>query len=81
MYYLYILLCQDQTLYTGITNDLDKRMQAHETGKGSKYVRAHLPFSMIYSEEHADKSSAQKREWEIKSWSRKRKIKELGLVW
>jgi len=79
MYHLYILLCSDKSLYTGITNDLGKRMAAHREGKGSKYVRSRLPFKLIYTEEHSDKSSAAKREMEIKSWDRGKKIKELEL--
>jgi len=79
MYYLYILLCNNKTLYTGITNDLEKRMQTHKLGKGSKYVRAHLPFKLIYSEEIASKSLALKREFEIKNWSRVKKIQKLSL--
>lgn len=79
MYYLYILKCSDNTLYTGITNDLEKRFETHKSGKGSKYVRARLPFKHIYTEELPDRSSATKREIEIKKWSRGEKIKKLGL--
>lgn len=79
-YYLYILLCRKYYLYTGITNNLVKRLNNHSIGKGSKFVRAHLPFEHIYTEEFETKSEALKREFEIKKWSRARKIKELGLV-
>ncbi len=79
MYYLYILRCSDDSLYTGISNDLDKRMKTHREGKGSKYVRAHSPFKMIYSEEFETKSEALKREIEIKKWSRAEKIENLRL--
>ena len=79
MWYLYILKCADQSLYTGITNNLEKRMEAHRNGTGSKYVRAHLPFSIIYTEEHENKSEAAKREFEIKSWTKHDKISKLKL--
>lgn len=79
MYYLYILRCSDNTLYTGITNDLEKRMQTHRDGVGSKYVRARLPFQIIYTEELKDRSEASKREYEIKSWTRDQKISNLEL--
>jgi putative endonuclease len=74
MYYLYILKCSDGSLYTGITNDLEKRMAVHRSGKGSKYVRAHMPFELIHTEKFPDKSSAMNREAEVKSWPRQKKI-------
>lgn len=79
MYFIYILLCTDNSLYTGITNNLEKRMEKHASGKGAKYVRAHLPFTLIYNETHETKSDALRREREIKSWSRQKKIKDLNL--
>lgn len=78
-YFVYVLLCSDNSLYSGITNDLEKRMRVHQDGKGSKYVRSRLPFKVVYSEEHPNKSSAGKRENEIKHWRREKKIKELCL--
>ena len=80
MYHLYILLCRDSALYTGITNDLKKRLFVHNSGKGSKYVYSHRPFKLIYQEDFETRSEVQKREYEIKKWSRERKIAELGLV-
>lgn len=74
MYYLYILRCKDGSLYTGITNDIEKRLEAHRVGKGSKYVRARSPFALVYTEEHIDKSSALKREIEIKKMERNIKL-------
>lgn len=79
IYTLYILLCSDNSFYTGITNNLDNRLKEHSFGKGSKYVRSRLPFKLIYTEELPDKSSALKRELEIKSWRREEKIKNLSL--
>lgn len=78
-YIVYILLCSDNTLYTGITNDLENRIKTHQSGKGSKYVRARLPVKILHLEQYEDRSSASKREYEIKSWSRDKKIKSLKL--
>lgn len=80
MYHLYILQCCDGSLYTGVTNDIQNRMFVHNSGKGSKYVYSHRPFKLIYREDFETRSEVQKREFEVKSWSRRRKIKELGLV-
>lgn len=66
-------------MYTGITTDLHRRILQHTSGHGSKYVRARLPIKLIYSEEHASRSLASKRELQIKSWPRNTKIKKLGL--
>jgi len=74
MYYIYILQCSDGSLYTGITNNLDRRMKMHTEGKGSKYVRAKLPFSLVYKEKVENKSSALKREIEIKKMDRVSKL-------
>lgn len=79
MYYLYILLCNDNSLYTGITNNIESRLEMHRIGKGSKYVRSRLPFKHIYTEELEDKSEALKREIVIKKMSRGEKIESLGL--
>lgn len=73
-YYVYILKCSDSSLYTGITNDLDHRLAMHKSGKGSKYVRAHLPFELVYKEEFKTKSEALKREIEIKKMSKLQKL-------
>lgn len=71
---LYILKCADGTFYCGITNDLNKRMKTHSSGKGSKYVRTRLPFEVAYTEPHEDRSSASKQEYLIKQMSRSNKI-------
>ena len=73
MYLVYILRCVDNTLYTGITNNLERRMKVHSSGKGAKYVKARLPFKMVYCEEVGDKSSALKRERFIKKLCKKDK--------
>lgn len=67
MYTLYLLKCSDGSLYTGIAKDLDKRLKAHKEGKGSKYVRARLPFNVVYTEKCANRSVASQREYEIKN--------------
>lgn len=79
MWFVYILLCEDNSLYTGITNDLKKRFNKHQVGKGGRYTRSKKPVRIIYSEQLQTKSEALKRELEIKSWSREEKIKRLRL--
>lgn len=79
MYFVYVLLCSDDSLYCGIAKDLEQRIRTHESGKGSKYVKSRLPFKVLYSEIQDSKSKALKRELEIKGWSRSQKIKKLGL--
>lgn len=73
-HYVYILLCSDNTLYTGYTNDLKKRVKTHNKGKGAKYTRTRLPVKLIYDESYETKSEALKREYYIKQLSRKRKL-------
>lgn len=75
MYTLYILRCADNSLYTGIAKDLEKRLETHRAGTGSKYVRTRLPFSVVYTEACKDRSSATKREIEIKKLSKSEKEK------
>jgi putative endonuclease len=70
---VYMLECSDRSFYTGITNNLKKRIETHNTGKGAKYTRSRLPVKLIYREKHISKSSAMKREIEIKKYSRLKK--------
>ncbi len=72
-WHVYILRCDDRTLYTGITKDLAKRVAVHQSGKGSKYTRGRLPVKMIYHERHRTKGKALRREAEIKKWNKDRK--------
>ena len=72
-WYLYILRCGDGTLYTGITTDVDKRFEAHASGKGAKYTRGRGPLTLVYREECGDHSAALKRELEIKAMTRQQK--------
>jgi putative endonuclease len=68
------LRCADETLYCGITNDIEKRLLAHNAGEGAKYTRGRTPVVMIYHENCADKSTALKREIQIKRLSRSKKL-------
>ena len=68
MNYVYILRCSDDTLYTGWTNDLEKRIKAHSNGTGAKYTRGRGPVELVYFEEFDDKKDAMKREYEIKKY-------------
>jgi len=75
MYYLYILQCADKTLYTGITNDLDRRVKEHNDSKlGAKYTRSRQPVKLIYSKKYHNRSTASKTEAEIKKLSRQEKL-------
>ena len=73
-WYVYILRCGDNTLYTGITDDVDRRLAAHRAGKGAKYTRGRGPLELVYQEEQPDKSAALRRESQIKRLSRKDKL-------
>jgi putative endonuclease len=73
VFFVYILECKDRSLYTGITNDLEKRLKEHSEGKGSKYVRSRLPFRLVYLEKAESKPEAMKREIQLKELSRTEK--------
>ena len=75
MNYTYILECKDGTYYTGWTNNLDKRIQDHNEGKGAKYTKSRLPVSLIYYEEFQTKEEAMRREYAIKHMPRSEKGK------
>lgn len=74
---LYILRCGDGSLYTGITTDVDKRLEAHRCGKGAKYTRGRGPLELVYTEECGDHSDALRRELAVKALSREEKLKLL----
>ena len=74
-WFVYILRCKDETLYTGSTTDLARRLRTHNSGKGAKYTRSRLPVELAYWEEAADKSAAFRRECAIKKLSRGEKLK------
>lgn len=71
--YTYILECSDKTYYTGWTNDLKKRVEAHNLGRGAKYTKGRLNVKLVYFEKFETKEEAMKREYEIKRLSRKQK--------
>jgi putative endonuclease len=72
---VYMLLCNDNSLYTGVTNNINKRVDTHMNRKGSKYVATRLPFLVVYEEPATNRSTAQKREAQIKKLSRQEKLK------
>ena len=78
MWYLYILQCGDGSLYTGITTDVEKRLEAHRSGKGAKYTRGRSPLELKYWEACGTHSDALKRELEIKHLSREEKLALIG---
>jgi len=73
-YLVYILRCGDGTLYTGCTNDLPRRLRAHQSGRGAKYTRSRLPVELVYQEAVPDRSAALRREAAIKRLGRRRKL-------
>lgn len=73
MNYTYIVKCKDGSLYTGWTNDLEKRIIAHNEGKGAKYTKSRRPVTLVYYETFATKEEAMSREYHIKRMSRKEK--------
>lgn len=75
MYFIYILQCGDGTLYTGVTTDLQRRLQQHKAGTGGKYTRSRTIKRIAYSENASNRSNAQKREAEIKKLTRVKKLR------
>ena len=71
---VYMLECADKSLYTGITNDLDRRMAEHEAGKGAKYTKGRGPFRLVYSETCQGRAEASRRETAIKFLNRGKKL-------
>jgi len=74
MWFVYVIKCVDKSLYTGYTNNLEKRFEKHKLGKGSKYVRSHKPEKIVYIEKHNKKIIALRREREIKKLTHREKI-------
>ena len=74
MYFVYLLECEDGTIYTGITTDVARRFSEHQQGTASRYTRAKKAKHLIYIEEHLDRSSASKREAQVKNLSREQKL-------
>ena len=74
MYYVYLIECRDGTIYTGITTDVERRFKEHTLGRGGAYTRSKKVKKVLYTEQYIDRSSALKREAEIKSWQREKKL-------
>ena len=74
MYYIYILLCSDNSFYIGYTKDLKARIKNHNNKSGSFYLRSKLPVKLVYYEEYRTKEEAIQRETQLKKWSRQKKI-------
>ena len=72
--FVYMLHCKDDSLYTGWTNNLEHRLAMHRSGKGAKYTRGRGPLTLVYTEELPDKTSAMRRECEIKALTRQQKL-------
>ena len=79
-WYVYILRCGDGTLYTGITDDVSARLEAHRSGKGAKYTRGRGPLELVFREKAESHSDAAKREWQIKQLTRAQKL-ALCKIW
>lgn len=73
-YFIYVMECSDGSLYTGITNDTEKRLKVHNSGKGAKYTRGRLPVKIVYREEVQTKGEALSRERQIKKLKREDKL-------
>ena len=73
-YYLYVLECKDSTLYTGYTNDVERRVAVHNSGKGAKYTKARVPVTCIFHQQFETKSEAMKAEYAFKKLTRKQKL-------
>ena len=73
-WWLYIVECADASLYTGITNNLEQRLEKHNAGTASRYTRARTPVRLVYREAHPDRSSASRRENEVKQLTRDEKL-------
>lgn len=73
-WYVYMILCSDDSLYTGITTDIERRFQQHAEGRGAKYFRGRHPLQVVYREEGHSRSSASRRELQIKALNRAEKV-------
>ncbi len=80
MYFVYLLECGDGSLYTGVTTNVVRRLAEHRAGTGARFTRAKGAVRMAYVEEHPDRSTAQKREAEVKKWPREKKLHLVSLM-
>jgi len=72
-WFFYIVRCCDDSLYAGITDDINKRLKAHNSGKGAKYTASHRPVILVFFEKYSNISEAKKREYQVKSWPKDKK--------
>ncbi len=72
-WFVYLVRCIDQSIYTGITDDVSARLEKHNKGRGARYTAQRRPVSLIYQEKHPDQGAAMKREAQIKTWPKVRK--------
>lgn len=72
-WWFYLVRCSDNSLYSGIAVDTDRRVDVHNSGKGARYTRSRRPVTLVYREPHPDRSTALKREAEVKKWTRSKK--------
>ena len=79
MWFLYLLRCSDGSIYTGVTTDLSRRLKEHNAGTGGAYTRSRRPVELVFREVHPNRSCAQRREAEIRRWSKSRK-ERLGAI-
>lgn len=77
-WHLYVAECADGSYYTGITKDVEKRIEAHNNGKGAKYTATHAPVKLVFQEPQASYSAALRREYQVKSLPKERKIRFVG---
>ena len=77
---VYMLECSDNSIYTGITNNLEERLKTHQSGYGAKYLRGRLPIKLVYKENFINRSEATKREIYIKKMNKKEKKNLIGLI-
>ena len=75
MWFVYIIECENKSLYTGCTNDLNRRFQEHKLGTGARYTSLHKPIKILFSQECGTRSNALKKEYQIKGWPHDKKIK------
>ncbi|RRJ83861.1 GIY-YIG nuclease family protein [Aestuariirhabdus litorea] len=73
-WFLYVILCSDRSLYTGITTDIERRFSEHARGRGARFFRGRQPLRVVYRETHNDRASASRREYQIKQLSRQQKL-------
>jgi len=74
MWYVYILECRNKALYTGVTNNIERRFKDHQAGNGGHYTSYNRPGKILYTEVYLDRSKAENREQQIKCWSRTKKL-------